>query len=83
LVSDVTTTLEELTALGVSFLSINEALDFTTPLGKAMSGLLAVFTERIFSESELLLESRKPEKTANLLDVRKFPRPRRRKFMQC
>ena len=44
-VSDVTTTLEELTALGVSFVSINEALDFTTTIGKAMSGLLAVFAE--------------------------------------
>src|SRR5665648_89514 len=40
-VSDVTSTLEELTALGVSFVSINEALDFTTPIGKAMGGLLA------------------------------------------
>ncbi len=44
-VSDVTTTLEELTALGVAFISINEALDFTTPIGKVMSGLLAVFAE--------------------------------------
>lgn len=44
-VSDVTSTLEELTALGVAFVSINEALDFTTPIGKAMSGLLAVFAE--------------------------------------
>lgn len=44
-VSDVTTTLEELTALGVAFVSINEALDFTTTIGKAMSGLLAVFAE--------------------------------------
>ena len=44
-VSDVTSTLEELTALGVSFVSINEALDFTTPIGKAMGGLLAVFAE--------------------------------------
>jgi DNA invertase Pin-like site-specific DNA recombinase len=44
-VSDVTSTLEELTTLGVSFVSINEALDFTTPIGKAMSGLLAVFAE--------------------------------------
>jgi DNA invertase Pin-like site-specific DNA recombinase len=44
-VSDVTTSLEELTTLGVAFISINEALDFTTPIGKAMSGLLAVFAE--------------------------------------
>lgn len=55
-VSDVTATLEELTALCVSFVSINEALDFTTPIGKAMSGLLAVFADyvkEIFSGSEL------------------------------
>jgi DNA invertase Pin-like site-specific DNA recombinase len=44
-VSDVTSTLEELTTLGVAFVSINEALDFTTTIGKAMSGLLAVFAE--------------------------------------
>jgi putative DNA-invertase from lambdoid prophage Rac len=44
-VSEDTATLEELTALGVAFESINEALDFTTPIGKAMSGLLAVFAE--------------------------------------
>ena len=44
-VSDVTASLEELTALGVTFVSINEALDFTSTIGKAMSGLLAVFAE--------------------------------------
>jgi DNA invertase Pin-like site-specific DNA recombinase len=44
-VSDVTATLEELTSLGVAFVSINEAMDFTTSMGKAMSGLLAVFAE--------------------------------------
>lgn len=44
-VSDVVTTLEELRELGVKFVSITEALDFTTASGRAMSGLLSVFAE--------------------------------------
>jgi DNA invertase Pin-like site-specific DNA recombinase len=37
--------LQELTALGVGFASITEALDLTTPAGRAMAGMLAVFAE--------------------------------------
>lgn len=37
--------LHDLNALGVGFISITEALDFTTPSGKAMTGMLAVFAE--------------------------------------
>ena len=37
--------LQDLNALGVGFVSITEALDFTTPSGKAMAGMLAVFAE--------------------------------------
>ena len=44
-VSDVVTTLQELQELRVQFVSITEALDFTTAMGRAMSGLLAVFSE--------------------------------------
>jgi len=44
-VSDIVTTLKELQELGVQFVSITEALDFTTATGRAMSGLLAVFSE--------------------------------------
>ena len=44
-VSDVVSTLEELRELGVKFVSITEALDFTTASGRAMSGLLSVFAE--------------------------------------
>ena len=44
-VSDVVSTLNELQELGVKFVSITEALDFTTAMGRAMSGLLAVFSE--------------------------------------
>ena len=37
------TTLEELNHLGVGFVSLTEALDLTTPTGRAMAGLLSVF----------------------------------------
>ena len=39
------TTLDELNSLGVSFVSLNESLDLTTPSGKALAGMLAVFAE--------------------------------------
>jgi DNA invertase Pin-like site-specific DNA recombinase len=42
-VTDLLNTLEELDHLGVGFVSLTEALDFTTPAGRAMAGLLAVF----------------------------------------
>jgi DNA invertase Pin-like site-specific DNA recombinase len=42
---DLVVSLKELTELGVGFLSLNEALDLTTPTGRAMAGLLAVFAE--------------------------------------
>ena len=38
-------TLHELHELGVGFISLSEALDFTTPTGRAMAGMLAVFAE--------------------------------------
>jgi DNA invertase Pin-like site-specific DNA recombinase len=43
--SDLVVSLKDLTELGVGFLSLNEALDLTTPTGRAMAGLLAVFAE--------------------------------------
>jgi len=42
-VADLLATLQELQHLGVNFVSLNEALDLTTPAGRAMAGLLAVF----------------------------------------
>jgi DNA invertase Pin-like site-specific DNA recombinase len=42
---DLVTTLGELGDLGVGFVSLTEALDLTTPTGRAMAGLLAVFAE--------------------------------------
>jgi putative DNA-invertase from lambdoid prophage Rac len=44
-VADLVSTLEELQHLGVGFVSLTEALDLTTPAGRAMAGLLAVFAE--------------------------------------
>ena len=43
--ADLITSLQELNALGVGFVSLHEALDMTTPTGRAMAGLLAVFAE--------------------------------------
>jgi putative DNA-invertase from lambdoid prophage Rac len=42
-VTDLLTTLQELERLGVGFVSLTEALDLTTPAGRAMAALLAVF----------------------------------------
>src|SRR5471030_118114 len=44
-VADLLATLQELDHLGVGFVSLTEALDLTTPAGRAMAGLLAVFAE--------------------------------------
>lgn len=42
---DLVTTLRELSDLDVGFISLTEAMDLTTPVGRAMTGLLAVFAE--------------------------------------
>jgi putative DNA-invertase from lambdoid prophage Rac len=41
-VTDLLATLQELEHLGVAFVSLTEALDLTTPAGRAMAGLLAI-----------------------------------------
>ena len=43
--ADLVVSLQELVALGVGFISHSEALDFTTPAGRALAGMLAVFAE--------------------------------------
>jgi putative DNA-invertase from lambdoid prophage Rac len=43
--ADLVLTLKELAELGVGFVSLTEALDLTTPIGRAMAGLLAVLAE--------------------------------------
>jgi len=52
-VTDLLATLQELEHLGIGFVSLTEALDLTTPAGRAMAALLAVFAE---FEREILRE---------------------------
>lgn len=52
-VTDLLATLQELNHIGVGFVSLTEALDLTTPAGRAMAGLLAIFAE---FEREILRE---------------------------
>jgi putative DNA-invertase from lambdoid prophage Rac len=42
---DLIDTLQELYTVGVGFVSLTEALDMTTPGGRALAGMLAVFAE--------------------------------------
>src|SRR6059036_3468435 len=51
--ADLLATLQELEHLGVGFVPLNEALDLTTPAGRAMAALLAVFAA---FEREILQE---------------------------
>jgi DNA invertase Pin-like site-specific DNA recombinase len=66
--ADLVGTLHELHALGVSFVSLHEALDFTTPTGRALAGMLAVFAE---FEREILRERVK----AGIAQARRRGRP--------
>ncbi|MCW5961548.1 MAG: recombinase family protein [Pyrinomonadaceae bacterium] len=66
--ADLITTLDELNSLGVSFVSLNESLDLTTPSGKALAGMLAVFAE---FEREILRERVK----AGIAEARSKGRP--------
>lgn len=43
--ADLITTLNELKELEVTFVSLTEALDFSTPSGRAMAGMLSIFAE--------------------------------------
>lgn len=65
---DLVTTLGEMGELGVGFVSLTEALDLTTPTGRAMAGLLAVFAE---FERDLLRERVK----AGIAEAREQGRP--------
>ena len=66
--ADLVNSLSELNDVGVGFVSITEALDWTTPSGRAMAGLLAVFAE---FERDLLRERVK----ADIAQARKEGRP--------
>jgi putative DNA-invertase from lambdoid prophage Rac len=65
---DLVNTLHELHALGVGFISLHEALDFTTPTGRAMAGLLAIFAQ---FEREILRERVK----AGIAQARRHGKP--------
>jgi DNA invertase Pin-like site-specific DNA recombinase len=67
-VADPMATLRELTELGVGFVSLTEALDLTTPSGRAMAGMLAIFAE---FEREILRERVR----AGIAQARKEGRP--------
>lgn len=66
--SDLVASFQELQALGVGFVSLTDALDFTTPSGRAMAGMLAVFAE---FERDILRDRVR----AGIADARKKGRP--------
>ncbi|MBK9156407.1 MAG: recombinase family protein [Chloracidobacterium sp.] len=43
--ADLITTLNELRDIGVTFISLTESLDFSTPSGRAMAGMHSTFAE--------------------------------------
>jgi DNA invertase Pin-like site-specific DNA recombinase len=51
-VADLLATINELTAIGVVFVSMTEALDLSTPSGRALAGMLAVFAD--YAESGVM-----------------------------
>jgi DNA invertase Pin-like site-specific DNA recombinase len=69
---DLVVTLKELAALGVGFVSLTEALDLTTPTGRAMAGLLSVFAE---FEHEILRERIRAGIAEARLKGKRFGRP--------
>jgi DNA invertase Pin-like site-specific DNA recombinase len=69
---DLVVTLKELAELGVSFVSLSEALDLTTPTGRAMAGLLSVFAE---FEHEILRERIRAGIAEARLKGKRFGRP--------
>jgi DNA invertase Pin-like site-specific DNA recombinase len=79
--ADLVTTLQELTQLGIGFISMSEALDLTTPAGRAMAGMLSVFAE---FEREIIRERvkariRRQKPKGERSGVRRRRRKRKRK----
>jgi DNA invertase Pin-like site-specific DNA recombinase len=64
-VTDLLATLQELEHLGVGFVSLTEGLDLTTPAGRAMAGLLAIFAEFRTGDSERADAGRAGSRTAD------------------
>ena len=71
--ADLVMTLKELAELGVGFISLTEALDLTTPMGRAMAGLLAVFAE---FEREVLRERVRAGLAQARIEGKQLGRPR-------
>ena len=71
-VTDLLATLQELEHLGVGFVSLTEALDLTTPAGRAMAGLLAIFAE---FEREILRERTRAGLVQARLNGKRLGRP--------
>jgi DNA invertase Pin-like site-specific DNA recombinase len=71
-VTDLLTTLQELEHLGVGFVSLTEALDLTTPAGRAMAGLLAIFAQ---FEREILRERTRAGLAQARLNGKRLGRP--------
>src|SRR3954452_5584458 len=71
-VADLLATLQELEHLGVGFVSLTEALDLTTPAGRAMAGLLAVFAA---FEREILGERTRAGLAQARLNGKRLGRP--------
>jgi putative DNA-invertase from lambdoid prophage Rac len=71
-VTDLLATLRELEHLGVGFVSLTEALDLTTPAGRAMAGLLAVFAA---FEREILGERTRAGLAQARLNGKRLGRP--------
>ncbi len=71
-VTDLLATLQELEHLGVGFVSLTEALDLTTPAGRAMAGLLAIFAE---FEREILRERTRAGLVQARLNGKQLGRP--------
>lgn len=71
-VTDLLATLQELEHLGVGFVSLTEALDLTTPAGRAMAGLLAVFAA---FEREILGERTRAGLSQVRLNGKRLGRP--------
>lgn len=71
-VTDLLATLQQLEHLGVGFVSLTEALDLTTPAGRAMAGLLAIFAE---FEREILRERTRAGLAQARLNGKRLGRP--------
>src|ERR1044072_3008256 len=71
-VKDLLGKLQELEHLGVGFVSLTEALDLTTPAGRAMAGLVAIFAE---FEREILRERTRAGLAQARLNRKKLGRP--------